>query len=85
MDAIIIRHGRLIYERLLVDVPDPTEEQPARTKKVRSERYSLVQTFSSISKAKHWSREQPSGTVRRFESLAREHGAKVVNQRIRGE
>jgi len=36
--------------------------------------------FPSISKAKHWSRSQPLGTVRRYQSLEREHGKQFMKE-----
>lgn len=36
--------------------------------------------FPSISQAKHWSRTQPKGSVRRYESLERELGPKAVKE-----
>ena len=60
-----IREDQRVYARVFVD-GNPTDK------------FVLVTSHPSISQAKHWSRMQPAGTVRRYQSLERERGRQYM-------
>lgn len=70
-----IRHDRLVYGRVWEVRTEGTKET-----EVPTDRFVLIDKHDSISKAKHWSRGQPLGTVRRYQSLEKELGRQFMKE-----